>query len=60
MKLDMKNLLSKLVTDYRVEGIQKVTYQSLYYQLKMTAEVLGVQSKDLMNLSSAPLHQRVS
>jgi|LauGreDrversion4_2_1035121.scaffolds.fasta_scaffold254967_1 hypothetical protein len=54
MKIELKNLYSKLVTEYRVEGkiYEKVTYQSLYYHLKMTAEVLGVRSnnKDLANL----------
>jgi hypothetical protein len=61
MKNELKTLLSKLVTEYRVEGgvYQKVTYQSLYYNLKMTGEVLGIKSKDFMNLSSTPLHQKV-
>jgi hypothetical protein len=50
------------VTEYRAEGklIQKVTYQSLYYHLKMTGEALGIKSKDFMNLQSTPLHQKVS
>jgi hypothetical protein len=50
------------VTEYRAEGklIQKVTYQSLYYHLKMTGEALGIKSKDFMNLQSTPLHQKVT
>ena len=53
--------MSKCVTEYRAEGklIQKVTYQSLYYHLKMTGEALGIKSKEFMNLQSTPLHQKV-
>jgi hypothetical protein len=63
MKLELKNLYQKLVTEYRVEGkiYEKVTYQSLYYHLKMTAEVLGVHSnnKELTNLQSTVCHQKI-
>lgn len=63
MKLELKNLYQKLVTEYRVEGkiYEKVTYQSLYYNLKMTAEVLGVHSnnKELANLQSTVCHQKI-
>jgi hypothetical protein len=30
----------------------------MYYQLKMTAECLGIQNKDLMNLQTNTLHQK--
>ena len=50
--------MSKCVTEYRAEGklIQKVTYQSLYYHLKMTGKALGIKSKDFVNMQSSPLH----
>lgn len=61
MRTEIKAMLAKLQPEHRSEGklYQKVTYQSFYYQMKMTAECLGIKNKDLMNLSSAPLHQRV-
>lgn len=61
LKSELRTILSKCVTEYRAEGklIQKVTYQSLYYHLKMTGEALGIKSKDFMNLQSTPLHQKV-
>lgn len=62
MRTELKGLHAKLQAEHRSEGklYQKVTYQSFYYQMKMTAECLGIKNKDLMNLSSAPLHQRVT
>jgi len=49
---------AKLQAEHRVEGkiYEKVTYQSFYYQMKMTAECLGIKNKDLMNLASTSLH----
>ena len=52
LKSELKGILSKCVAEYRAEGeiYQKVTYQSLYYHMKMTAEALGIKSKEFMNL----------
>lgn len=55
LKNELKAILSKCVTEFKVEGKishQKVTYQSFYYHLKTTAEVLGIKNKDIMNLQS--------
>eukprot|EP00347_Sterkiella_histriomuscorum_P014850 403359287 len=55
MKKDLKQLLDKCVSEYKMEGkmsTQKVTYQSFYYHLKTTAEVLGIKNKEFMNLQS--------
>ena len=62
MRTEIKALLAKLQAEHRSEGklYQKITYQSFYYQMKMTAECLGIKNKDLMNLSPVPLHQRVT
>ena len=61
MKLELKNIHSKLVSDFRADGkiIEKVTYQSLYYSMKQTAELLGIKSKDLTNLDTTVLNQRI-
>ena len=61
MKLDLKANLEKLVSDYRADGklYEKITYQSIYFNLKQTAELLGIKSKDLTNLDSTVMHQRI-
>lgn len=65
LKSELRAIHAKCVTEYRAEGklIQKVTYQSLYYHLKMTSEALGIKPQkgagDFMNLQCTPLHQKV-
>ena len=63
MKKELKVLLIKCIGEYKKEGklsTQKVTYQSFYYHLKTTAEVLGIKNKELMNLQSTTQSQKVS
>lgn len=63
LRSELKQLHLKVQPELKMEGkiYQKITYQSLYYQLKMTAEALGIKNnRDLMNLSSNSLHQRVN
>lgn len=52
MRTDLKLMHAKCSPELRVDGkiSQKVTYQSFYYQMKMTAEALGIKNKELMNL----------
>jgi hypothetical protein len=52
LKKELKVLLSRCIVEFSVEGksMQKVTYQSFYYHLKTTAEVLGIKNKELMNI----------
>jgi hypothetical protein len=66
MKLELKAMLQRLTTDYRGSqgiGDKKVTYQSLYFTLKQTAEVLGGlktnNNNALTNLDSNVLQQRI-
>lgn len=58
LRAELKAIHAKCVSEFRVEGkiYQKVTYQSFYYNLKMTAECLGIKNKDLMNIQSNPIH----
>ena len=63
LKKDLKLLQAKISGEFKVDSKlspQKVTYQSFYYHLKTTAEVLGIKNKDLMNLQSTPLTSKVS
>ncbi|CDW80977.1 UNKNOWN [Stylonychia lemnae] len=62
MKKELKTIKSKCVAEYKVEGKisnQKVTYQSFYYHLKTTAEVLGIKNREFMNLQINTQSQRI-
>jgi hypothetical protein len=63
LRKELKLIVKKSQSEYKAEGKiggQKVTFQSFYYHLKTTAEVLGIKNKDFMNIQSNALHQRVS
>lgn len=63
MRDDLKIRKQKCITNVRGEGaniIQKVTFDSLFYHLKLTAETLGIRNKQFMNLNSQTFHDRVS